>query len=188
VVNCAGSLAAEIGILAGVQIPVKPKKRCIFVVKCEGKPIDNCPLLIDPSGVYVRPEGSHFICGVAPPETNDPDAYGDFSVDYALFDEVIWPALADRIPSFEALKLVNAWAGHYDFNTFDHNAILGLHPDFSNLYLANGFSGHGLQQSPAVGRALSEIILAGAYTTLDLSCFSVSRVTENKPVTELNVV
>ena len=112
----------------------------------------------------------------------------DFEVDYELFEDIIWPLLANRVPSFEKIRIIHAWAGHYDFNTFDHNVIVGPHHLVSNFYFANGFSGHGLQQSPAIGRALSELIIDGKFTSLDLSKFSFSRILENKPIIELNVV
>src|SRR5262249_20730235 len=111
----------------------------------------DMPLRVDARGVWARPEGSGFICGVPPPA--DPRADGDFDVDYDLFESTVWPALAHRVPAMEALKLVRGWAGHYDFNTLDQNAVIGPHPQVKNFIFANGFSGHGLQQAPAAGRA-----------------------------------
>jgi FAD-dependent oxidoreductase domain-containing protein 1 len=105
-----------------------------------------------------------------------------------LFEDTLWPLLAARVSGFEAARLQSAWAGHYDVNTFDHNVILGAHPDTCNLLFANGFSGHGLQQAPAVGRALSELVAFGAYRTLDLSAFGWQRVLEGRPLREINVV
>jgi glycine/D-amino acid oxidase-like deaminating enzyme len=145
------------------------------------------PLVVDPTGLWVRPEGAVYLCGVSPPEEADPRAE-DFDVDYALFDEVVWPALARRIPAMEALKLQRAWAGHYDFNTLDQNAILGPHPDLRNFLFANGFSGHGLQQAPAVGRAIAELIVHGRYVSLDLSVFGYDRIAAGRRVPELNVI
>ena len=149
-------------------------------------------LLIDPSGVYFRPEGAQFICGVSPPEDRDPDvAADDLVVDHSLFEEIIWPALAHRVRAFEAVKVTASWAGHYAFNTFDHNAVLGPHPAVANFYLANGFSGHGLQQSPAVGRAIAEQIASSdrsTYATLDLAVFGFDRILEGRPVVEKCVV
>jgi glycine/D-amino acid oxidase-like deaminating enzyme len=186
IVNAAGTGAASIARSAGIEIPVHAKKRMIFVFNCR-TPVANCPLLIDPSGVYVRPEGGSFICGSAPPSEQDPDS-DDFEVDYRFFDDVIWPVLAARVPAFEEIKLGRAWAGHYDMNVFDHNVIVGHPPDCCNFYLANGFSGHGLQQSPAIGRGLSELITYGAFKTLDLSALSIERFLENRPLIEKNVV
>lgn len=187
VVNAAGPQAGDVAAMAGVALPVEPRKRSVFVVACR-EPLPGMSLIVDTTGVWVRPEGQMFICGVSPDDDADPRADGDFEVDFALFDEVVWPALAHRIPAMESLKLQRAWAGHYDFNILDQNAIIGLHPELSNFYFANGFSGHGLQQSPAVGRAIAELIVRGRYVSLDLSVFRYARIAEGRPVHELNVI
>lgn len=184
VVNAAGYYAHQVAAMAGIDLPIRPRKRCVFVFDCQN-PLPPMPLLIDPSGVYVRPEGRSYICGTTPPE--DPDSL-DFTVDYSLFEEIIWPVLATRIPAFEAIKLRHAWAGHYDYNLFDQNVIVGPHPEISNFFFANGFSGHGLQQSPAIGRALAELITHGRFTSLDLSRLSFDRISAGQPVLETNVV
>jgi FAD-dependent oxidoreductase domain-containing protein 1 len=185
-VNAAGPQAGDVAALAGVPLPVEPRKRCVFVVACRTA-LPGMPLMVDPTGVWIRPEGEVHICGVSPPEESDPRAK-DFEVDYSQFDEVVWPILAHRVPAMEALKLQRAWAGHYDYNTLDQNAIIGRHPEISNLIFANGFSGHGLQQSPAAGRAVAELILHGKFVALDLSIFGYERVTEGHAVRELNVI
>jgi glycine/D-amino acid oxidase-like deaminating enzyme len=128
-----------------------------------------------------------YICGVSPSEEADPRAT-DFEVDYSLFDDVVWPALAQRVPAMEALKLQRAWAGHYDYNTLDQNAVIGRHPEISNFIFANGFSGHGLQQSPATGRAVAELITHQKYVSIDLCLFGYERIAEGRPVRELNVI
>jgi sarcosine oxidase len=186
VVNAAGYHAHEIAGMIGIDLPVRPRKRIVYVFDCRDKP-ERAPLTIDPTGVWCRPEGANFIGGISPPEHEDPDAT-DFEVDYRLYEDVVWPTLAHRIPAFEAIKLVRAWVGHYDYNTLDQNAILGPHPEVRNFYFANGFSGHGLQQSPAVGRAIAELIAYGAYRSLDLHRFGYERVMNNLPILELNVV
>ncbi len=185
IVNAAGPYARQIAEMAGLSLPVEARKRCVFVLDCK-TPLPGCPLLIDPSGFWVRPEGQYFLTG-APP-LNDPEDFDLDNIDHALFEEVMWPALATRIPAFEALKVVNAWAGHYEYNTFDHNAILGRFPEVENLYCANGFSGHGLQQAPAVGRGLAELIAHGRYSSLDLSVFSPERLLSRRPIVERNVI
>jgi glycine/D-amino acid oxidase-like deaminating enzyme len=128
-----------------------------------------------------------YICGVSPSEDADRRAT-NFEVDYPLFDDVVWPALAHRVPAMEALKLQRAWAGHYDYNTLDQNAVIGRHPEITNFIFANGFSGHGLQQSPATGRAVAELIVHGRFVSLDLSIFGYERVTAGRAVKELNVI
>jgi glycine/D-amino acid oxidase-like deaminating enzyme len=188
-VNAAGTGGSKVARMAGLEIPVEPRKRCIFVFDCRDAADINasCPMLIDPSGLYVRPEGDLFITGIAPPADRDPECW-DFDVDYSLFDDIIWPGLYERCERFEAIKMVNAWAGHYSYNLLDQNAIIGPHPEVKNFFFANGFSGHGLQQSPAVGRGLSELIVAGHYQTLDMSVFGYERIRDNAPVLELNVI
>ncbi len=188
-INAAGTGGSKVARMAGLEIPVEPRKRCIFVFDCRDAADINasCPMLIDPSGLYVRPEGDLFITGIAPPADRDPECW-DFDVDYSLFDEIIWPGLYERCERFEAIKMVNAWAGHYSYNLLDQNAIIGPHPEVKNFFFANGFSGHGLQQSPAVGRGLSELIVAGHYQTLDMSVFGYERIRDNAPVLELNVI
>ena len=185
-VNAAGaSGAARLARAMGLEIPVESRKRSVFVFEAR-RLSDRFPLLIDPSGVYVRPEGRHYLVGGPPPEP-DPDTE-DFEVDWPQFEETLWPALAARIPAFEELKLGRAWAGHYDLNIFDHNAIVGRLPGFDNAYLAAGFSGHGVQQSPAIGRGLAELILHGGYRTLDLSDFAYERIPAGRPLLERNVI
>ncbi len=187
-VLAAGTGATALAASAGIELPVRARKRCVFQFRSpEAAP--GCPLVIDPTGLYFRPEGDGFLCGAAPPDSDDPDvARDDFEVHWRLWDERLWPALAQRVPGFAAARVVGAWAGHYDVNTFDHNAIVGPHPDLNNLLLANGFSGHGLQQAPAVGRALAEWIVDGGWRTLDLNPLGWARVKRGEPLRELNVV
>jgi sarcosine oxidase len=186
VVDAAGPHAGALAALAGIALPVRPRKRFVYVFDCRASLHIN-QLVIDPSGVYFRPEGAQFIGGVSPPADEDPDC-ADLEVRYELFEETVWPALAHRVPAFEELKLVRAWAGHYDYNTLDQNAVLGPHPEVANFYFANGFSGHGIQQAPAAGRAVAELIVHGRYVTLDLARFGYDRILRDEPIRELNVV
>jgi glycine/D-amino acid oxidase-like deaminating enzyme len=186
VVNAAGTGARALAASAGIALPVESRKRCVFHFASPAR-LAGCPLVIDPGGAWFRPEGDAFIAGIAPPDSDDPECV-DFEVQHALWDEVVWPALAGRVPGFEAARVRNAWAGHYDLNTLDHNVILGAHPGLENLLFANGFSGHGLQQAPAVGRALAEVIVHGGYRSLDLQRFGWQRVIDGRALRELNVV
>ncbi|MGI9482033.1 MAG: NAD(P)/FAD-dependent oxidoreductase [Hyphomicrobiales bacterium] len=185
-VNAAGVEAAKVASWAGLTLPVEPRKRYVYVIDCREE-ITNSPLTIDPSGVYFRPESGQFLCGRSPEPGDEPEV-GDFEVDYDYFETSVWPILANRVRAFEAVKLANAWVGYYAYNTSDQNAILGPHPEVRNFYFANGFSGHGLQQSPAVGRAISEHIVHGGFTSVDLSRFSYERIARDEPIVELNVV
>ena len=186
-VNAAGPQAGKVAALARLRLPVEPRKRCVFVVACRSD-IPGMPLLVDTSGVWARPEGSGFICGVSPPADADPRADGDFEVNYGLFEEIVWPALARRVPAMEALKLMRGWAGHYDFNALDQNAVIGPHPQVPNFIFVNGFSGHGLQQAPAAGRAVAELIVHGRFTSLDLARFGYERIAAGRPLREANVI
>ncbi|WP_207484723.1 NAD(P)/FAD-dependent oxidoreductase [Arenibaculum pallidiluteum] len=186
-VNAAGPHARAVAAMAGLELPVAPRRRSVFVFECRDA-LPGCPLVIDTSGVWFRPEGTRFICGTSPAEGEpDPDTT-DLTVEHQQFEEVLWPALAARVPAFEAVRQSGAWAGLYEMNTFDHNAVLGPHPELPNFLFANGFSGHGLQQSPAAGRAIAELVAFGAYRTLDLREFGWERLRENRPILELNVI
>ncbi len=186
VVNAAGPRASGVAAMAGLTLPVSPRKRMVFHFDCRTR-IDS-PLTIDTSGVYFRPEGPNYIAGSSPHgEQPDPDTL-DLDVDRSWFEEVVWPAMAHRVPAFEAIRLLDAWAGHYEVNTLDHNAVIGPHPDLPNFLFANGFSGHGLQQAPAAGRALSEWIATGDYETIDVRPLGYERIAANQPYRELNVI
>lgn len=186
VINAAGTGATQLAQQVGIHLPIESRKRCVFYLQCPDS-LPNCPMVIDPSGAYFRPEGQGFIAGIAPTANDDPESY-DFNVHPTLFEETLWPLLAARVPAFEALRCTRSWAGHYDMNTVDQNLIIGLHPDIDNLFFANGFSGHGMQQSPAVGRALSELIIDGSYQTLDLSRMGWQRILDGQPLIEKNIV
>ena len=186
VINAAGTGAVALARTAGIHLPVHSRKRCVFQFRSPAA-LGPCPLVIDPTGLYFRPEGDGYLCGIAPPEAEDPECH-DFEVPLHWWEERLWPALAQRVPGFEAARLLSAWAGHYDVNHLDANVILGPHPDRPGLLFANGFSGHGLQQSPAIGRALSELALHGGFRTLDLSRLGWARVLANQPLRERNVV
>lgn len=187
-VNAAGTAAGRLAALAGRTLPVEPRKRSVFVVDCPDA-VRAMPLVADPSGVWIRPEGGGFITGYSPPEAADgPADPDDFTPDHALFEDGIWPALAHRIPAFERLRVTGAWAGHYDFNRLDQNAVIGPDPDLPNFLYANGFSGHGLQHAPGVGRALAELIVHGHYRSLDLGVFGYERIAARRPLFERNVI
>lgn len=185
-VNAAGPWARQVSELMGVALPVRARRRPIFMFETPAK-LPRCPLLIDPSGPYFRPEGKNFIVGYSPDAAHDPDDL-PLEVDYSAFDEILWPTLAQRVPALESLKMLKAWAGYYEYNTVDQNAVIGLHPALRNAYFANGFSGHGLQHGPATGRGLAELIVHGRYQTLDLSPLGWDRLLSSRPNVEANIV
>lgn len=188
VVNASGPRAAVTAAMAGFDLPVEPRRRYTFVFAAE-TPLDrDLPLTIDPSGVHMRSDGANYLCG-CPPDDGDPAvAFDDFEMDHDIFERKIWPALAHRVPAFEAIKVLNGWVGHYAYNTLDQNAVIGSHPDIRNFIFMNGFSGHGLQQSPAMGRGVSELIVYGSFRELDLSPLGYERILENEPLIEKAVI
>ncbi|MBL1437550.1 MAG: FAD-binding oxidoreductase [Rhodobacteraceae bacterium] len=186
-INAAGPYAAEISEMAGIMLPVEPRKRTNFTFDCAVAPEAGLPLMIDPTGVWVRPEGQHFLCGCGP-EDDPAVAHDDFEPRFQEFEEIIWPALAARSPAFEAIKMQAMWAGHYAYNVLDQNAVTGAHPEISNFYFANGFSGHGLQQAPAIGRGVAELVALGAYKTLDLTKLGYERILRGEPLLEKCVI
>lgn len=187
VVNASGPRAVLTSRMAGIELPVEPRKRYTFIFDAE-QPLDrDLPLTIDPSGVHMRTDGVYYLGG-CPPDVDLPVAYDDFEQDYSIWEEKAWPAIANRIPQFEAIKLINTWVGHYAYNTLDQNAILGRHTKVENFIFVNGFSGHGLQQSPAMGRGTAELITYGEYRALDLTPFSFQRIERNQPFSEKAII
>lgn len=183
----AGTGSAAVCAMAGIALPVEPRKRTVFVVDAPEARHPEAPLIIDHTGIYLRPEHGQWITATVPDEDGpcDPD---DWEPDHAQFEDLIWPRLYNRAEGFGAAKVLRLWVGHYDYNTLDQNAILGRWPGHANFHVAAGFSGHGLQQSPAVGRGMAEMILNGGYRSLDLSPLGPERVLERRPFLEKAVV
>ncbi len=186
-VNCSGPRAVLTSRMAGIDIPVEPRKRYTFIFEA-AEPLDrDLPLTIDPTGVHMRTEGTYYLAG-CPPDDDPGVAYDDFVQDHSIWEEKVWPVLAHRVPAFERIKLINSWAGHYAFNTFDQNAIIGPHEEVTNFIFVNGFSGHGFQQSPAIGRGVAEWIAFGEYRSLDLTEFSHDRITRQDSFKETAII
>eukprot|EP00164_Ancoracysta_twista_P016295 GFYU01027281.1.p1 GENE.GFYU01027281.1~~GFYU01027281.1.p1 ORF type:complete len:475 (-),score=124.85 GFYU01027281.1:138-1562(-) len=199
IINAAGCWSAGIHSMIPnyeTPMPVEARKRYVYTFNCDHPEMQNAnvPMFIDKTGLYFRREGSagNFITGKSPNNTaEEPDPActdEDLSVDYTYFENCLWELLAERVPAFESIKLTGAWAGFYDYNTLDQNAIVGRLPGMDNVYVATGFSGHGIQQVPAVGRALSEIIVGGTYETINLDHFGFERVINGEPQFEKNIV
>ena len=188
VVNASGPRAALTAKMAGIAVPVEPRKRFSWVFKAE-QPLDqDLPLTIDPSGVHVRENGGGTYQAGGHTALDPAVPFDDFTMDFALWEDHIWPHLAHRIPQFEAIKVQSEWAGHYAYNTLDQNAILGAHYEVANFYFLNGFSGHGLQQSPAMGRGMSELLTYGEYRSLDLSPLGYERIVKEEAFVEAAVI
>lgn len=186
-VNASGPRAALTARMAGLDLPVEPRRRFTFVFDAAEPLPKDLPLTIDPSGVHMRSDGRYYLCG-CPPDLDPAVDFTDFSMDHEIWQEKVWPAIATRVPAFERVKVINHWVGHYAYNTLDQNAIVGPHPDLPNFLFCNGFSGHGLQQSPAMGRGIAELVTHGGYRSLDLSPLGVERIIENRPLLERAVI
>ncbi|WP_428120298.1 NAD(P)/FAD-dependent oxidoreductase [Candidatus Poriferisodalis sp.] len=186
-VNAAGPRAVDVAAMAGATLPVEPRKRYTFIFEA-AEPLDRAlPLTIDPTGVHMRSDGAAYMCGCTP-DVDPAVDYDDFSMDRDIFEDKVWPVLVHRVPAFERLKVTSQWAGHYAYNTLDHNVVVGPHHEVGNFIFANGFSGHGMQQSPAIGRAVSEWIAYGEYRTLDLTPLGYQRIVENRPFVESAII
>ncbi len=186
IINAAGPYAREIGKMADVDIPVLPVRRMVYLFKPRRLFSYDLPLTIDTSGVYFLHEtGRQILTGKSRLE----EPYGvNFTWDRNYFNEVIWPSIAHRVPLFDELKLMSGWAGLYEINQWDYNGIIGRHPELNGFFMAVGFSGHGFQQAPAVGKALSELIRLGRYETVDVSPLSYERIMKGEKVLEEEVV
>lgn len=184
-INAAGAWAGEICRSIGMPLPIEPLRRLVFYFETQTV-LELLPLVKDLSGLFFRPEGVGYIAGV--PNMSEPTGI-NFDVDYDYFDSVVWPLLARRASAFEALKVKRGWAGMYDQNRFDGNLMIGpWEGQVDNFHVAVGFSGHGLQQAPAVGLALSELVLDGRFSTIDLSRLRYRRIVDGAPLREEGII
>ena len=188
VVNASGPRAARTATMAGIELPVEPRKRYSWVFTCPTPLGRDLPLTIDPSGVHVRQDGPTTFLAGGPADPDPAVDPTDFQMDPARWEDFVWPMIATRVPAFERTRIVNEWAGHYAYNTLDQNAICGPHPEVGNFLFLNGFSGHGLQQSPAMGRGTAEWILHGDYRALDLRPFWFDRIAAGRPMLETAII
>ena len=183
VIDAAGAKAGLVARMAGIEIPIESRKRCAFVFR-SSTPVDTFTNLIDTTfasrGVYARPIGSNYMGMTSPDPDKDPETF-DFDVDTSLFEKFVRPALSRRVEGFQDMQLVDSWAGHYEMNTFDQNAILGPHPEIINFIFVCGFSGHGVMHAPAAARGIAEWIITGAYQTIDLSPLGYQRILDGHP-------
>lgn len=187
-VNATGPRASRTAAMAGIDLPVEPRKRYTWIFRAE-RPLDiPLPLTIDPSGVHFHDSGGgRYLAGAhdAIDPAVDPT---DFEMNHSIWLDHVWPAIANRVPQFEAIRVETEWVGHYAYNVIDQNAIIGPHPEITNFLFMNGFSGHGLQQAPAMGRGMAELLCHGGFRTLDLSPFSFERIAQNRPIPEMAII
>ncbi len=186
VVNAAGPRARLIAAMVGLELPVEPRARTSFVFRCPTEIPHNVPLIITPEGVHFRREQHHYMTG-AVPVVDTAVEYDDLAIRRNEFEELIWPVLAKYVPQFDQVKVITSWGGQYAYNVLDHNLVIGASSLVPNLIFANGFSGHGLQQSPAVGRGISELITYGEFRTIDMTLLGYERILKNEAIFE-NVV
>lgn len=180
----AGAWSAPLGAALGLELPVSAKKRDVFVLQTPAS-LPGCPLVIDPSGGWFRTEGALVLAG-GPPRGEDVSDAPLHDIDHGLFEEVLWPALAERVPALQALRVRSAWAGYYEMNAFDHNGLAGRLPGWANAYTACGFSGHGMQQSPAVGHSMARLITGLDAPLID--ALTPQRLLDGRPLVEANVI
>ena len=187
IVNASGPRANVTAEMAGLHIPVEARRRYTFIFDA-ARPLDrDLPLTIDPLGVHMRTDGRYYMTG-CPPDDDTAADFDDFQMDHGIWENKVWPAIASRVPAFEQVKVINEWVGHYAYNTLDQNAVIGPHPEVGNFLFCNGFSGHGLQQSPAMGRGIAELVCYGEFRSLDLSALGYDRVAANRPLIERAVI
>ena len=186
VVNAAGPWAAGVARLAGVDIPVEPLRRQIVKTESFAPLSPRLPMVIDmSSGFHFRPEGSSFLLAWPDPE----QTYGfrtDF--DYGFIEKILTRAV-NRVPVFADVEVNprRCWAGMYEM-TPDHHAIIGPAPDVEGMFLANGFSGHGVMHSPATGKIVSEMILNGKSSFADATMLRAERFAEGHLLEETAVL
>jgi len=187
-VNAAGTSGGAVAAMVGFDLPVSAAKRFTYIVDCPAAPeaLRKGPAWFNTDGTYWRPEGRNFLFGFTPSEDEEPKI-ADWEMEHHWFEDKIWPLAFERVPVFESLKVTSGYVGHYDYNWFDQNGVIGRHPSLPNFYFANGFSGHGIQQGPATGNAIAELIMHGEYRTMDLKALGVERIAANQPLFEKNI-
>ncbi len=183
-VNAAGPWSGSLAHKLGIDLPVRARRRTVFVLSSPAA-LPGCPLIIDPSGFWLRPEGDRWLFG-SPPIDDSDDL--PLEPDWREFDDAAWARLAHRIPALEAARVEHAWSGYYEINTLDHNAVLGPHPEHRNLWFMSGFSGHGMQHAPGAGLALAQWILGGEPLAINIRPLGFDRILSGKPLLELNVI
>ncbi|MEE8532843.1 MAG: FAD-binding oxidoreductase [Alphaproteobacteria bacterium] len=184
-VLAAGAWSAEIGALIGLKLPVEPmcRESHYFVTSSELEPL---PFIKTETHLAFGPEGRGYAGGL--PDWDQPPGFV-LDPHPSRFEDIVWPALAHRVPALETIKLQRTWTGHYARNTLDLTAIVGRwEGGCENVHMACGYSGHGIMHAPATGLALAELILEGSYRTIDISALGYGRVPAGRPYREQGIV
>uniref|UniRef100_A0A0N4Z5L0 FAD-dependent oxidoreductase domain-containing protein 1 n=1 Tax=Parastrongyloides trichosuri TaxID=131310 RepID=A0A0N4Z5L0_PARTI len=196
IVNAAGPWSGKIAELAGigkgkgmmaVPVPVKPKKKMTYVIHAPDVPAVDFPALVDPSGIYVRPQDVGYKFIVEKSYSREEDKLIDHSnlnVDYDFFYNIIWPKLIERVPGFKNINIVNGWARYEDVNIFDDAPIIGEHLLYKNLFMMCGYGRYGMQFKLSAAKAFSERAYDGAYTSFNLRKYDMRRIMKNQPLKE----
>ena len=184
-VLAAGAWSGEIGAMIGLSLPVEPmcRESHYFVTSNDIEPL---PFIKTETHLAFGPEGEGFAGGLP-----DWDRPAGFHADAhpTRFEDLVWPHLAHRLPPLETLKLQRSWVGHYARNTLDLTAIVGRwEGGCENVYMACGYSGHGIMHAPASGLALAELVLEGGYRTLDIRAFGYGRIAAGRPYRERGII
>ena len=183
VFDCAGPWAKAVGLLAGVDVPVDPYRRHIWVTDRLPEVGRNTPMTVDfTTSFYFHPEGDGVLFGMS-----DRDEGPTFSTEINEgFLERVTEVGLHRLPALERAGIKTAWAGLYEV-TPDHQAILGPVDEVAGLWCACGFSGHGFMQAPAVGELLAELLTEGR-SDIDLSALAHRRFAAGALAAEQNVI
>ncbi|TMC08837.1 MAG: FAD-binding oxidoreductase [Chloroflexi bacterium] len=183
VFDCAGAWSADIGRMAGVDVPVRPFRRHVLVTDAFPEVPRTTPMTVDfATSLYFHPEGDGVLIGMS--DRQEPSTYqADVNWDFL---ELMVEAAGRRLPVLERAGVRTAWAGLYE-STPDHQAILGPVRDVEGFWCACGFSGHGFMQAPAVGLVLAQLLLDGR-SEVDVSRFGHDRFARGELVAERNVI
>jgi len=184
-VNATGAWSGEVAKLFGMKLPISPLRRFEHYFTA-GSPVERLPYVKDTARLAFRSEGNGFSGGLV---DSDETRGFNFDVDHDYFERVVWPAVADRFPAFEAAKCHRTWSGLYEQNELDGNPVIGpWKGGLENLYTVAGFSGHGMMHAPAAGLGLAELIVRGRFETIDLTRLGYQRVLDNAPYAEEGIL
>ncbi|MDB5805264.1 MAG: FAD-dependent oxidoreductase [Betaproteobacteria bacterium] len=184
-VNAAGAWSGQVADMAGMRLPVSPLRRFEHYFTA-GNLIERLPYVKDMARLAFRSEGQGFSGGLVDGE----EQRGfDFEVDHDYFERAVWPAIAHRFPPFEAARCHRTWSGLYEVCELDGNPVIGNWAGRAeNFWTIAGFSGHGMMHAPAAARGLAELMVHGAFRSIDLSRFGYARIERGEPYREAGIL